>query len=141
MSIKTSTTNSKMRSWLVTRQGSGGTRCGDQPEGSTAKGERLQWRVLREKINAKRPKEHEKTTTINLDELQKRLEREGHSAKQLTGGQKSSSYTLYKILAVNQKSLVVFLPKEGNKEDIVKCVIKYVSELCAVQRQAGVSKL
>ncbi len=57
------------------------------------------------RINTKKPKEHEKTTTINLDEVQKQLDRQGHSAKQLTGGQKSSSYTLYKILAVNQKSV------------------------------------
>ncbi len=80
------------------------------------------------RINTKRPKEPEKHTAINQDELQKRLEKDGHCAKQLTGGQKSSSYTLYKILAVNQKSVVVFLPKEDSKEEIVKCAIKYMSE-------------
>ncbi len=61
------------------------------------------------RINTKRPKDHEKTTKINLDEVHKQPEKDGHSAKQMAGGQKSSSYTLYKCLAVNQTSLVVFL--------------------------------
>ncbi len=80
------------------------------------------------RINTKRPKEHEKNTEINLDAVQKSLEDEGRIVKQLTGGQKSSSFTLYKCLSQNAKSLVAFIPKEGNKDDVVNCVVKYLSE-------------